>query len=102
MRTIIALAVWMTVFVAIGLLYGCGIDPVAVQPTAQIVKEPVVVPCVDHIPQPDTAFMTDAQLLDGSDYQVVENLRIDRDQRRVYESTLVAVMQGCVQSATTK
>lgn len=79
------------------LLTSCASGPrLDVQPEAQIVKVPVITPCIDSIPQPDDPFLTDAQLLDGSSYQVVNNLRADRDARRKYESTLVSVMQACV------
>lgn len=95
-KTVIYLLVWMMAVVTIAALCGCGADPVPVQPTAQIVKVPVITPCIDAIPQPDDPFLTDAQLLDGTDYQVVNNLRIDRDKRRQYESVLVSTMQACV------
>lgn len=78
-------------------LTGCGTPHgLDVQPEAQVIKVPVVTPCIDSIPPPDDPFLTDAQLLDGNDYQVVNNLRADRDARRKYEGTLVSVMQACI------
>lgn len=75
---------------------GCATTPkLNVQPTAQIVKVPVITSCIDKVPDVP-AFMTDAQLLDGSDYQVVLNLRIDRDQRRQYEAEVQALLAACV------
>jgi len=75
---------------------GCASTPrLDVQPTAQIVKVPVITPCIDKVPVAPT-FMTDAELLDGSDYQVVLNLRIDRDQRRKYEAETQALLAACV------
>jgi hypothetical protein len=75
---------------------GCATAPgLNVQPTAQIVKVPVITPCIDKLPAAPT-FMTDAELLDGSDYQVVLNLRIDRDQRRKYEAETQALLAACV------
>lgn len=97
-KTVLYLLAWMVALAIIAtVLSGCESDPsLVVQPTAQIVKVPVITPCIDAIPQPDDPFLTDAQLLDGTDYQVVNNLRIDRDKRRQYEGTLVSTMQACV------
>lgn len=94
MKTLIVLII-ATLLVII--FSGCASEQgLHVEPTAQIVKVPVMVACVDSIPQPEVAFLTDAQLLDGTDYQVVNNLRIDRDLRREYEATLLSTLQACV------
>lgn len=84
------------VAIAAVLLSGCGTTGgLTVTPTALIAKVPVITPCIDAMPV-KPAFMTDAQLLDGSDYQVVLNLRIDRDARRIYEAVVEAKMTACV------
>jgi hypothetical protein len=95
-KTVLYLLGVMLVIAVILTLVGCASTPgLDVQPEAQIVKVPVITPCIDSIPQPDDPFLTDAQLLDGNDYQVVNNLRADRDARRKYEATLTSVMQAC-------
>lgn len=98
MSKIVLYLLGLLLFIAVALtLCGCASTPkLDVQPEAQIVKVPVITPCIDSIPQPDDPFLTDAQLLDGSDYQVVNNLRVDRDARRKYEATLTSVMQACI------
>lgn len=83
--------------VVVIVLGGCGAAPLHADPLPTVVKVPVVTPCLDKLLD-KPALMTDAQLLDGSDYQVVVNLRLDRDQRRVYEAQLEAVELACLKS----
>lgn len=82
------------------LLGGCA-SQVKVDPLPTVVKVPVLVPCLDK-PTDKPQFKTDAEILDGSDYQVVVNLRLDRDQRRVYEAALEADQQACINPEQTK
>lgn len=78
-------------------LTGCGAQPIKADPLPTVVKVPVLVPCLDR-PTDKPVFKTDAEILDGSDYQVVVNLRIDRDTRRMYEAALEANEQACIKS----
>jgi hypothetical protein len=88
---------YVAVVALLACLFGCGTAPLKADPLPTVVKVPVVTPCLDKLLD-KPALMTDAQLLDGSDYQVVVNLRLDRDQRRVYEAQLEAVEQACLKS----
>lgn len=76
-------------------MLGCAAAPPKADPLPQVVQVPVITPCLDKLVD-RPVFMTDAQMLDGSDYQVVVNLRLDRDQRRVYEGQLEAAEQACI------
>lgn len=79
------------------MLSGCGTQPIKADPLPTVVKVPVLVPCLDKATD-KPLFKTDAEILDGSDYQVVVNLRLDRDQRRIYEAELEADQQACIKS----
>lgn len=57
------------------------------------IKIPVRVPCIKTVPAaPVWAFNPAA---DASTYALVDNLLIEREQRRIYEAELMAVMRGC-------
>ncbi len=73
---------------------GCASPPpVTVVKTVEV-KVPVPVACVTTLPA-RPALKTDAQLKQGSDYQVVNDLLADRLSRQLYESELEAVLSGC-------
>jgi hypothetical protein len=77
---------------ALATLAGCASSPQITAP--KIVKVPVSTPCLHDVPT-EPAFATDAQILAGSGYQSIVDLRIDREARKDYEQQLRASMAGC-------
>jgi len=80
--------------VSIAMLTGCSSLPAT---RTVDVKVPVPVTCLTALPA-RPAFMTDAQLKAGSDYQVVNNLLADRLARQYYISQLEAALTGCLKT----
>jgi hypothetical protein len=58
------------------------------------VKVPVPVACAPKLPAP-TPYEADAVSLDGSVFDLVRSLLIDREQRKATEGELRAALRGC-------
>ncbi|MBU3895404.1 hypothetical protein KH388_22185 [Serratia rubidaea] len=80
---------------SVAVLAGCAAPPPMTGVKTVEVKVPVAVSCVASLPA-KPAFKTDAQLQEGSSYQVFNNLLADRLARERYILQLEAVLSGCV------
>ena len=58
------------------------------------VRVPIVAPCAPHL-APAPSYAADQVLLDGTVFDLVQALLIDREQRKVREAELSAAVEGC-------
>jgi len=83
---------WFAIF---SLLTGCAHIPgISEAPDVVVSKIPVLVPCVDKLPEAPI-FHTDVELKAMDDYSATIALLQDRVKREEYEDKLNAALTGC-------
>jgi hypothetical protein len=58
------------------------------------VRVPIVAPCAPQLP-PAPSYAADRVLLDGTVFDLVQALLVDREQRKAREAELSAAVEGC-------
>lgn len=75
------------------LLAGCASTP-RERVVVREVKVPVAVACAPQVPAKPT-YVADEMLLDGTIFDLVQGLLVDREQRKAREVELEAAIKGC-------